>query len=171
MQRHRLPALIIGAAIVAATALVVGAALATTTTTLQVAKSAKVKNASGATTTENVVVNSRGRVVYYLTGESTSHAECTMSNSCYHYWPPVTVTSTSKFHAGSGVKGKVTFWHRNGFWQVVLAGKPLYTYAGDTQSHMATGQGAKTFGGTWYVVKAAGASSGGGSGGGGGGWG
>jgi predicted lipoprotein with Yx(FWY)xxD motif len=74
---------------------------------------------------------------------------------------------------GPAVKGSVSLWHRNGLWQVVLAGHPLYTYVVDTKPQMATGQGVHGFGGNWYVIKASGSggSSGGGSGGGGGGWG
>jgi hypothetical protein len=61
---QRLPALMIAVVAGCAAVLLVGAAFATTTYTLQVAKSAKVKNASGATSTESIVVNSRGRAIY-----------------------------------------------------------------------------------------------------------
>jgi predicted lipoprotein with Yx(FWY)xxD motif len=170
MHLRRLPALMVVGVAGVATVLLVSAALATTTSTLQVARSAKVTNAAGSTTTENIVVNSRGRAVYYLTGDSKSHPECTMANHCFHFWPPVTVTSASALSKASGVKGTLSVWHRNGFFQVILAGHPLYTYAGDHARQAATGQGARGFGGTWYVNKV-GSSSSGGGGGGGGGWG
>jgi predicted lipoprotein with Yx(FWY)xxD motif len=170
MRFHRLPVVMIAAVVGAAAVLLVGAALATTTYTLQVAKSAKVKDAAGMTTTEGIVVNSRGRAVYYLTGDSKSHSECTKANHCFSFWPPVTVASASRLSKGPSVKGTVSVWHRDGFWQVVLSGHPLYTYAGDSHSQMATGQGARGFGGTWNVIKVASGSSSGG-GGGGGGWG
>jgi len=169
----RLPALVLAVVTGCAAVLLVGTALATTTYTLQVAKSAKVKNASGKTSTQSIVVNSRGRAVYYLTGDSKSHPKCTKANRCFGFWPPVTVASASKLTKGPSVKGSVSLWHHNGLWQVVLAGHPLYTYTLDTKGQMATGQGARGFGGTWYVVKmgGSGGSGGSGGGGGGGGWG
>jgi predicted lipoprotein with Yx(FWY)xxD motif len=159
MSLRRPPALILAAVTACAAVLLVAGALAATTYTLQVAKSAKVKDAMGATITEGIVVNSRGRAVYYLTGDSTGHPKCTKANGCFSFWPPVTVTSASKLTKGPSVKGAVKVWHRNGFWQVVLAGHPLYTYAGDSRSRVATGQGAHGFGGTWNVIKMGGSSS------------
>jgi predicted lipoprotein with Yx(FWY)xxD motif len=166
IHSDRLSALMIVAVTACAAVLLVGAALATTTYTLQVAKSARVKNAVGATSTENIVVNSRSRAVYYLTGDSKSHPKCTKTNHCFGFWPPVTVTSASKLTKGPSVKGTVSVWHRDGFFQVVLAGHPLYTYTSDSQRQMASGQGAHGFGGTWYVIKAGSGGSSGGSGGG-----
>jgi predicted lipoprotein with Yx(FWY)xxD motif len=152
-----------------AAVLLVGAALATTFT-LQVAKQAKVTSATGSTTTENIVVNSRGKAVYWLSGDTKSHPKCTKANRCFHFWPPVTVSMSTPTKA-SGVSGALSVWHRNGFSQVVLAGHPLYTYAGDSARQEATGQGARGFGGTWYVIKASGSSGSSGGGSGGGGWG
>jgi predicted lipoprotein with Yx(FWY)xxD motif len=38
--------------------------------------------------------------------------------------------------------------------QLTVNGHPLYNYAGDRRSHVATGEGIKAFGDTWHVVKA-----------------
>jgi predicted lipoprotein with Yx(FWY)xxD motif len=171
MHRNRLSALtlaVVAAGLVAV--LLVGAALATTFT-LQVGKQAKVKSASGSMSAENIVVNSRGKAVYYLSGDTKSHPKCTKANQCFGFWPPVTVSSTSKATKAAGISGTLSVWHRNGFSQLVLAGHPLYTYAGDSARMEATGQGAHGFGGTWYVIKASGSSGGSGGGSGGGGWG
>ena len=73
---------------------------------------------------------------------------------------------------GKGVKGKVAIWHHNGMNQVTLNGHPLYTYSADSAGS-ASGQGLKSFGGTWWLLTANGSpmanskSSTGGSGGGG----
>jgi hypothetical protein len=56
----------------------------------------------------------------------------------------------------------------DGSTQVTYNGHPLYTYAGDTSSGTASGQGINAFGGLWYVVNTAGDAVKGGGGGGGG---
>ena len=141
-----------------AAAALVGAALAKTFT-LQVAKNARVTNQSGTTKTQNIVVNARGFALYTLTGDSKSHPKCTKANRCFSFWPPLTVSSAKQLSKAPGIKGKLGVWHRNGFFQVTLAGHPLYRFAPDTQRHHATGEGVVSFGGTWHVVKA-GATSG-----------
>ena len=75
---------------------------------------------------------------------------------------------------GKGVTGKVGVWHHNGMNQVTLNGHPLYTYAADSAGS-ASGQGLKSFGGTWWLLTSSGSvmansSSKSSSGGGGGGW-
>ena len=130
------------------------------TFTLQVAKNAEVSNQSQQTVHENIVVNSGGRAVYELSGDSQSHPKCTKANGCFALWPPVKVASKSSLSKAPGVSGKLGIWKRNGFNQVTLSGHPLYTFSYDTAKDHATGQGVKGFGGTWSVVKAAMSSSG-----------
>jgi predicted lipoprotein with Yx(FWY)xxD motif len=142
-----------------ATAAVVGIALASTFT-LEVAKGAKVTNTTGQSTNENIVVNFRKRAVYELTGDSKRHPECTKAKGCFQFWPPVKVSSAKQLTKAPGISGRLGVWHRNGFLQVTLAGRPLYTFAGDSQRDAATGEGIKSFGGTWHVSKAAGTSTG-----------
>jgi predicted lipoprotein with Yx(FWY)xxD motif len=142
-----------------ATAALVGAAIARTFT-LKVAKNAQVTNQSGSTTSESIVVNSHGFAVYALTGDSPRHPECTRANGCFGFWPPVTVASRKNLSKSAGVRGRLGVWRRDGFLQVTLAGHPLYRYSGDSQRHSATGQGIRTFGGTWHVIKAATAAGG-----------
>lgn len=127
---------------------------------LAVAKNSKVTNQSGTTKTENIAVNARGFAVYTLSGDSKSHAKCTKANGCFSFWPPVTVASSRKLSKAPGIKGKLAVWHRNGLSQLTLAGHPLYRYAADSRRHNATGEGVRSFGGTWHVVKAAGSTSG-----------
>jgi predicted lipoprotein with Yx(FWY)xxD motif len=141
-----------------AAAALVGVALARTFT-LQVARSASVTNQSGTMKTENIVVNSRGFAVYTLTGDSKSHPKCTRANGCFSFWPPLTVSSATRLSKAPGINGRLGVWHRSGFFQVTLAGHPLYLFAADTQRHHATGEGVVSFGGTWHV-KTAGSTSG-----------
>jgi predicted lipoprotein with Yx(FWY)xxD motif len=135
----------------------------------------KVESVQVSTGTSNashkVLVTSAGMPVYLLTGDSSSHPKCTGSQ-CLSAWPAVT-TKSMKPVLGKGVKGKVGVWHHNKINQVTLNGHPLYTYAADSAGS-ASGQGLKSFGGTWWLLTAGGSamakSKSGGSGSGGGGW-
>src|SRR5579884_3821409 len=138
-----------------ATAALVGVALARTFT-LQVARGATVNGQR-----ENIVVDSRGFAVYTLTGDSRRHALCTKRDGCFRFWAPVTAASAKKLSKGAGVKGRLGAWRRDGFRQVTLAGHPLYRFVQDTHRRDATGDGIRSFGGTWHVVRVGG---GGGSG-------
>jgi predicted lipoprotein with Yx(FWY)xxD motif len=130
------------------------------TFTLTVAKNARVTSVSGTTTQANILVNSRGRAVYALTGDSARHPECTQANGCFMFWPPVKAASARKISRAAGVKGKLGTWRRDGFLQLTLNGHPLYTFSQDRQKDHATGEGLHTFGGTWHVSRAGGASTG-----------
>jgi predicted lipoprotein with Yx(FWY)xxD motif len=129
-------------------------------TTLGVAKNVKVK-----TKNENVVVDPHGITVYTLSDEMTKpHVKltCTKASGCFAFWFPVTVHSAStKLTAASGIKGKLGMLHRNGFFQVTLGGKPLYTFKFDAGGNgkpskgKATGEGIPSFGGVWHVIAVA----------------
>jgi predicted lipoprotein with Yx(FWY)xxD motif len=149
------------AAALAAVAMLALAGIALAKTfTLQVAKNAKVTDTTGTTKTENIVVNSRRLAVYTLTGDSKRHPECTRAKGCFAVWPPVTASSARKLSKGPGVRGKLTLWRHDGVSQVLLGGHPAYMYSGDASKADAMGEGIRSFGGTWHVVKA---SSGGSS--------
>lgn len=126
--------------------------------TLQVARKAKVVNQTGTARSESIVVNSRGFAVYSLTGDSRAHPKCTRASGCFAFWPPLKAASPKHLSKAAGIHGRLGVWHRNGFFQVTLAGRPLYRYAGDMQRRVATGDGVTSFGGTWHVERAAGGS-------------
>jgi predicted lipoprotein with Yx(FWY)xxD motif len=131
--------------------------------TLGVVKNAKVTNANTMVSKrQTIVVTAKGLPVYWLSGETTHHAECKTAK-CFKFWPPVKVASGAKLSAAPGISGKLGVWHRKGFTQLTLGGHPLYTFAFDKKGQRhATGQAIKSFGGTWSVIKAkAGAGSGG----------
>jgi len=120
--------------------------------TLNVAKNATVTNMTAHKTKhESIIVNGKGFAVYWLTGDSKTHPECTKANSCFSVWPPVSAASAKSLTKAAGIKGKLTAWARNGFNQAVLAGHPLYTFAPDSKKDDATGEGIVGFGGTWHV--------------------
>lgn len=149
MSRFRQIAAVMLVAAAGAIALMGQSASATTNST--VLKLASVKVSGGK---HSVLVNGSGRAVYLLTGDSESHPTCT-SAACLGYWPPVTTTA-AKPTLGAGIKGKLTVWKHGHLHQLVLNGHPLYTFAGDSSSGKATGQGAKSFGGVWELLTASG---------------
>src|SRR5947209_4983453 len=151
MQRLKLS---IGLVAVLVTAGLAGVALAGTPT-LRTAPNGEVTDQSHTSTAESIVVNARGFAVYYLTGDRRGHPECTAANGCFSFWPPVKVASVKRLAKATGVAGKLRVWQRHGFLQVTLGGHPLYTFSGDMQRSMATGEGIHHFGGTWHVVKTA----------------
>jgi predicted lipoprotein with Yx(FWY)xxD motif len=112
--------------------------------------------AKNSTLAKTIVVDSHGLTVYELSPETTHHLLCTKANGCFGFWPPVTVASAkTKVTAATGVKGKLGVLHRNGLFQVTLAGRPLYRFSGDASKRgKATGQGLHGFGGTWHAVTA-----------------
>jgi predicted lipoprotein with Yx(FWY)xxD motif len=146
-----------GLAVVAAAGFAVAALVgvaAATTFTLNVAKNAAVTNQQGMTTHEAIVIGLKKRAMYSLTGDSKSNPKCTAKNHCFSFWPPVTVANGKKPTKAAGIKGKLSIWKRNGFSQVLLSGHPLYYFYLDNAPAHATGEGIKTFGGTWHVTKA-----------------
>ncbi len=120
---------------------------------LAVASSPTLKSANNATLAQPIVVSSKGRTVYELKGETTHHLLC-KSKSCFAAWPPLKVAKNAKVTKGPAVKGKIGVIHRSGFYQVTLGGVPLYYFAGDHHNGDVSGNGIKSFGGTWHVVGA-----------------
>lgn len=103
-----------------------------------------------------LVVTAKGLTLYRLSGESATNIKCT--GSCVGVWPPLTVPSKStKLVAGKGVAGKLAVVKRpvgDGRFQVTLRGRPLYRFVGDSSPGTTSGEGLKSFGGTWGVLKA-----------------
>lgn len=134
-----------------ALALVAGIALAKSYT-LETARS------SVGSSTETIVVNSHGFAVYWLSGDSARHPECT-SSQCHQFWPALKVGSAKGLSKAPGIRGKLGTWHHNGFTQLTLGGHPLYMFSGDKSKHSAGGNGIQSFGGTWHVTVVSGGGS------------
>lgn len=156
--RARGATLVAGAVVIAM--LAVAAVAIAKSFTLNVAKNATVTNMTTMVTKhENIAVNGKGFAVYWLTGDSKTHPECTQAKGCFAVWPPVTAASAKALSKAPGISGKLTSWKRNGFTQAVLGGHPLYTFAIDTKKHDATGEGIVHFGGTWHALTVSGGQS------------
>jgi predicted lipoprotein with Yx(FWY)xxD motif len=107
----------------------------------------------------NVLVNGQGLTLYMLTSEKGGKKlTCTVSNGCTKVWPEIVVPTGTKATAGSGVQSALlgTVTGAAGGPLVTYNGWPLYTFEGDSGPGMAKGQGLTNFGGTWYVLNAAG---------------
>lgn len=130
-----------------------GAAGATSSSAVTVST----KNVPGVGT---VLVNGKGQTLYLLTSEKGGKITCTASNGCTQAWPETTLPSgTTAAKAGTGVQSSLlgTVKGATGAMEVTYNGWPLYTYAGDSgAAGVAHGQAQTSFGGTWYVLNAAG---------------
>jgi predicted lipoprotein with Yx(FWY)xxD motif len=95
-----------------------------------------------------VLETAQGRVLYIFTPDGTAHVTCT--GQCAAAWPPLMTTGSAPAVGGTAKSALVgTLADPSGGSVVTYAGRPLYTYAGDSGPGQATGQGA---GGKWYVV-------------------
>jgi len=147
-SRNRRIALV-AVAVLACLAALAALALAKSTSTLGTAKVSSLG--------ETIVVNAGGRTLYELSPETSHHLLC-KSSQCLSFWPPLKVTKNGKLSAGKGITGKLGKLHRAGFYQATLGGRPLYTFSEDQSKGEANGNGIKSFGGTWHVIKAEGSS-------------
>jgi predicted lipoprotein with Yx(FWY)xxD motif len=99
-----------------------------------------------------VLVDGKGMTVYLLTSDSPGHSAC--SAACLAYWPPVTGPAPASVKGVSAAlsSAKAT----SGTSMVTAAGWPLYTFIKDSAPGDVTGEGVKSFGGTWYAVSPSG---------------
>jgi predicted lipoprotein with Yx(FWY)xxD motif len=109
----------------------------------------QVKTATDAALGGTVLVDSRGMMLYRLTGETAGKFICT--GACLKVWHPL-VASTGSAPSGTvGSLGTVT--RSDGPVHVTFKGEPLYTFVKDTSPGEATGQGIKDVG-TWTAIRA-----------------
>ena len=99
-----------------------------------------------------VLVDSNGLTVYLLTADTPGHSSC--SATCLQYWPlvPGTSVATVKGISAPLAEAKAS----SGAAILTAGGWPLYTFVKDKAPGDVTGQGVKTFGGTWYAVSPSG---------------
>jgi predicted lipoprotein with Yx(FWY)xxD motif len=101
-----------------------------------------------------VLVGPNGRTVYLFTADKGGKSVC--YGQCAKYWPPV--ITKGKPHAGTGIKAKLlgVTKRKNGTLQTTYNGHPLYHFLLDKKVGDIKGQGYVHFGGTWWVISAAG---------------
>jgi predicted lipoprotein with Yx(FWY)xxD motif len=99
-----------------------------------------------------VLVDGKGLTVYLLTSDSPGHSAC--SAACLAYWPPVTGPAPASV---KGITGALSVTKAtSGASMVTAGGWPLYTFVKDSAPGDVTGEGVKSFGGTWYAVSPSG---------------
>ncbi|MEP7369692.1 MAG: hypothetical protein ABI662_08555, partial [Dermatophilaceae bacterium] len=111
----------------------------------------------GTTPLGQVLVDAKGMTVYLLTADTPGHSSC--SAQCLQYWPLVPAPSGSSVQPVKGI-GAVLGQTKasNGAAMLTAGGWPLYTFVNDRGPGFVTGEGVKTFGGTWYAVSPAGSA-------------
>ncbi len=105
-----------------------------------------------------VLVDSKGRALYFNDQETAKKIRCT--GACVSFWKPLTIAGQPK--SGS-LKPKLSVTKRpDGRKQVTYRGKPLYTFTLDKRGKVSGDNFVDSFGGQrfkWHVVHPAGAAS------------
>ena len=142
MGKARLNVLV---ALVAAGVLATAAFAATSTSTISLRTTAAGK----------VLVAANGRTLYLFTADKGKKSTC--YGQCAAYWPPLFADTPT---VGAGLKASIlgTTKRRDGKLQVTYAGHPLYFFVQDKKAGQVNGEGFVHFGGSWWVVSAAGMS-------------
>lgn len=92
--------------------------------------------------------------VYMFEADKGTASSC--SGACAKVWPPVTTSGAATAAAGAVSADLGTSKRSDGTEQVTYKGHPLYFYDDDKDSGDAYGQGSKSFGAGWYVLKPSG---------------
>jgi predicted lipoprotein with Yx(FWY)xxD motif len=101
-----------------------------------------------------VLADGQGRTLYMFDKDKGGMSAC--DGACAAVWPPLT-TGATPHAAGGAVADKLgTAKRGDGRLEVTYAGRPLYTYVGDSQPGQARGQGLDQFGAKWYVLSRSG---------------
>jgi predicted lipoprotein with Yx(FWY)xxD motif len=100
-----------------------------------------------------VLVAANGRTLYLFTADKGGKSAC--SGKCASVWPPLIAASPT---VGAGLTASMlgTTKRTDGELQVTYRGHPLYFFAKDNKAGDVRGEGITHFGGTWWVVSAAG---------------
>jgi predicted lipoprotein with Yx(FWY)xxD motif len=105
-----------------------------------------------------ILVNSQGRTLYILTSQTGGRITCTVASGCTAYWSEVDLPSGVSAASAGGSANSALLGTEAGATGTVVTynGMPLYTFSGDSGPGQESGQGISSFGGTWYVLSAAG---------------
>jgi predicted lipoprotein with Yx(FWY)xxD motif len=121
--------------------------------TLAACGGSSTNNGSSTPTTSGVLKDTSGMALYSPAGESTTNIRCT--GACTSIWMPVRPGQAK-------LTGATTIKRPDGTKQLVVAGKPLYTFVQDSAGEL-TGNGAKdAFAGkqfTWHAVQSGGTAA------------
>lgn len=100
-----------------------------------------------------VLVDSEGLTVYEFAKDQGSTSSC--YGACEQGWPPV-IAEGEPTGEGAMASQLGTTKRKDGTMQVTFAGRPLYTFAGDSEPGEANGNKSTAFGGKWSAMDEAG---------------
>lgn len=105
-----------------------------------------------------VLVDGQGRTLYTLSSEASGTITCTSASGCTQVWFELDLSSGQTHETQGTAQGALVGSETGASGGHILTyhGWPLYTFSGDTAAGQATGEGVASFGGTWYVLSAAG---------------
>ena len=106
-----------------------------------------------------VLVDARGRTVYVLTANGRTNVPCSDGSGCTTIWPALALPQgVGAAEAGRGARASLLGTKKlsDGRTYPTYKGWLLYEYVGDGEPGRATGEGLRSFGGTWYVLAPAG---------------
>jgi predicted lipoprotein with Yx(FWY)xxD motif len=89
--------------------------------------------------------------VYLFEGDRPGQAAC--MEACAQVWPAVTSAGAAQAGGTAVAADLSTLTRPDGTKQVTYKGHPLYFFAKDKDGGDAYGQGIKSFGADWYVLK------------------
>jgi predicted lipoprotein with Yx(FWY)xxD motif len=102
-----------------------------------------------------VLTDSAGKTLYRFALDTPGKSACT--GTCLQYWPIVVAPATlpSSVEGVTAALGSIT--RADGTKQLTVTGYPMYTYVGDKDPGMTSGQGLNLSGGLWWAVSPDGA--------------
>ena len=103
----------------------------------------------GTTTLGTIIVDGKGMSAYYYLPDVPNSGVSSCTGGCLVHWPAITSTSVTPLV--QGVTAKVSVIPTSN--QILINGRPIYTFAGDQKVGDVNGQG---IGGVWYVISPAG---------------
>lgn len=105
-----------------------------------------------------ILVDSAGRTLYGFDADRDGEPSC--YGECAATWPPLVTVGEPYPGNGAAAARLGTAERRDGAVQVTYAGHPLYAYSRDEGPGEATGDGASSFGGTWFALRSNGEPAG-----------
>ncbi|HTA34632.1 MAG TPA: hypothetical protein VK721_14525 [Solirubrobacteraceae bacterium] len=113
---------------------------------------------TASTTLGTILVDSQGRTLYLFTHDAGSTSMCV--RACAAAWPPLVANGTPTAAAGAMASLLGTTRRADGTTQVTYNGHPLYRFVKDVRPGQTNGEGVVAFGGSWFLVTAAGNKAG-----------
>jgi predicted lipoprotein with Yx(FWY)xxD motif len=93
------------------------------------------------------LVTNSGKSLYLLSSDPSGGSSC--SGACAKVWTPLTVSGSPSGTGGADSSKLSTFKRKDGTTQVLYDNHALYTFSSPGAT---SGQGVKSYGGTWYLV-------------------